>query len=66
MINVTKGLAMRGRNGWRGDRAMRPIGAREAAQNTQTCLGPYATRDCVQPHTGHNTHGLRQASSRLP
>ena len=44
----------------------RPIGAREVAQNTQTCLGPYDTRDIVQPHTGHNTRVSRRASSRLP
>ena len=42
----------------------RPIGAREAARNTETCLGPYATRETIQPHTGHNTRGPRQASSR--
>ena len=34
----------------------RPIGARDAAQNSDTCLGPYATCDCVQsPLMGHNT-----------
>ena len=45
----------------------RPIGAREAAQNFEACLGPYATRDCVQSlHTGHNTHDDEQASSRRP
>ena len=44
----------------------RPIGAREAAHNSETCLGPYATCDCVQPHTGHNTCDPRQASSQLP
>ena len=42
----------------------RPIGARIAARNSETCLRPYATRDCLQPHTGHNTRGPRQASSR--
>ena len=42
----------------------RPTGASEAARNTETCLGPYATRETVQPHTGHNTRGLREASSR--
>ena len=44
----------------------RPIGAREAAQNTQTCLGPYATRNTVQPHTGHNTREDQASSRRLP
>ena len=44
----------------------RPIGARDAAQNTQTCLGPSGTCASVQPHTGHNTHDSKQASSRLP
>ena len=44
----------------------RPIGTREVAQNTQMCLGPYATRDCEKPHTGHNTRGSRQASLHLP
>ena len=42
----------------------RPIGAREAARNIETCLGPYATRETVQPHTGHNIRGPGQASSR--
>ena len=42
----------------------RPIGAREVARNSETCLGPYATRAIVQSHTGHNTCGRRQASSR--
>ena len=42
----------------------RPIGAREAARNSETCLGPYATRT-VQPHTGCNTRE-DQASSRRP
>ena len=44
----------------------RPISNREAARNTQTCLGPCATRNTVQPRTGHNTRVLRQASSGLP
>ena len=44
----------------------RPIGARTAARNSKTCLGPYATRKTVQSHTGHNTRGSREASSRLP
>ena len=44
----------------------RPIGARDVARNTKTCLGPYATRSAVQPHTGCNTRDSRQASSRLP
>ena len=42
----------------------RPIGARDAARNTETCLGPYATRSAVQPHMGYNTRDSRQASSR--
>ena len=42
----------------------RPIGAREATQNTQTCLGPYATCATVQPHTGYNTRDSRRVSSR--
>ena len=45
----------------------RPIGAREAAQKSETCLGPYPTRDCVQsPHMGHNTREEIQASSQSP
>ena len=41
----------------------RPTGASEAARNTETCLGPYATRETVQPHAGCNTRE-EQASSR--
>ena len=44
----------------------RPIGARDAARNTEMCLGPYATRAIVHPHTGHNTRGEDQASPRQP
>ena len=45
----------------------RPIGARNAARNPQTCLGPYATSAIVQsPHMGHNTHVSIQASSTRP
>ena len=43
----------------------RPIGASDAARNSETCLGPYATRETVQPHTGHNTREI-EASSRQP
>ena len=42
----------------------RPIGARDAARNTEMCLGPYATCTTIQPHTGHNTRVSRQSSSR--
>ena len=42
----------------------RPIGARTAARNSETCLGPYATRSAVQPHMGYNTCDSRQALSR--
>ena len=34
----------------------RPIGAKTATHNSEMCLGPYATRNAVQPHTGHNTY----------
>ena len=44
----------------------RPIGASEAARNSEMCLGPYATRTAVQPHTGCNTREEDQASSRRP
>ena len=44
----------------------RPIGAREAARNSQTCLGPYATHATVQPHTGRNTHEDPALSRQLP
>ena len=44
----------------------RPTGARTVARNTQTCLGPYATRTVQSLHTGHNTRDSRQASSRRP
>ena len=62
--NVTKGLVSRGQEWSAGRSGNRPIGAREAARNIQTCLGPYAIRDTVQPHMGHNTRGPRQASWR--
>ena len=64
--NVTKGLVSQGKNGRRGDPGNRPIGAREAARNSETCLGPYATRDTVQPHTGSNTREDQASSRRLP
>ena len=44
----------------------RPIGARDAARNTKMCLGTYATREIVQPHTGHNTRSSKEASLGLP
>ena len=48
-------------------RGNRPLGARDVARNIETCLGPYATHDCIQsPHTGHNTREEQQASSRRP
>ena len=43
----------------------RPIGARDAARNTETCLEPYATCATVQPPTDHNTRD-NEAASRLP
>ena len=49
-----------------GRQGNRSIGAREAARNTQTYLGPYATHETIQPRTSHNTHVPRQASSGLP
>ena len=33
----------------------RPIGASDAARNSETCLGPYATRTVQSPYTGYNT-----------
>ena len=43
----------------------RPVGTRDAAQNSDTCLGPYATCDCIQSSLmGHNTREEIQASSR--
>ena len=56
---------MRGTNGRRGDRTIDPTGAREAARNSETCLGPYATCT-VQPHTGCNTREDQASSRRLP
>ena len=44
----------------------RPIGARNAAREPKTSLGPYATHSAVQPHTGLNTRVSKEASSRLP
>ena len=62
--NCNKRISVAGQEWSAGRPGNRPRGAREAAQNTQTCLGPYATRDTVQPHMGHNTRGPRQASLR--
>ena len=42
----------------------RPIGACDAARNSETCLGPYATRIVQSPHMGCNTREI-EASSRL-
>ena len=42
----------------------RPIGARDVARNSETYLGPYATRSAIQPHMGNNTRDSRQTSSR--
>ena len=45
----------------------RPIGASDAAHNSQMCLGPSAIRKSRQsPHTGHNTRDSNEASSRQP
>ena len=62
--SCNKRISVAGQEWSAGRLGNRPIGAREAARNTKTCLGPYATRDTVQPHTGHNTRGPGQASSR--
>ena len=43
----------------------RPIGASDAARNSETCLGHYATRT-VQPHMGCNTREDQASSRRLP
>ena len=43
----------------------RPIGASDAARNSETCLGPYATRIVQSPYTGCNPREI-EASSRLP
>ena len=43
----------------------RSIGARDAARNFDTCLGPYATRIVQSPRAGCNTREI-EASSRLP
>ena len=45
----------------------RPIGATDAARNSQTCLGPSTICESKQsPHTGHNTRDSNEASSRQP
>ena len=45
----------------------RPSSSREAARNSETCLGPYAIRTIVHPHhMGHSTRDGTQASSRRP
>ena len=61
-----KRISVAGQEWSAGQLGNKPIGAREVARNTETCLGPYATCDTMQPHTGHNTHGSREASSGLP
>ena len=58
-----KRISVTGQEWLAGRPGNRPIGAREATRNTEMCLGPYATRDTVQPHMGHNTRDSRQASS---
>ena len=62
--NCNKRISCAGQERSAGRPGNRPIGASEAARNSETCLGPYATRETVQPHTGHNTREPRQASSR--
>ena len=45
----------------------RSIGPRSVVSAPKECLGPYATRDHLQPHhTGHNTPETRQTSSGRP
>ena len=44
----------------------RPIGASGAARNTETCLGPYANRDTVQPHTWPPTPVIQDKHHRGP
>ena len=60
--NCNKRISCAGQEWSAGRPGNRPTGASEAARNTETCLGPYATRT-VQPHAGCNTRE-EQASSR--
>ena len=63
--NCNKRISCAGPEWSAGRPGNRPIGARDAARNSETCLGPYATRSSVQPYTGHNTRE-HEASSRRP
>ena len=63
--NCNKRISYVGQEWSAGRPGNRPIGAREAARNSETCLGPYATRTVQSPHTGCNTREI-EASLRLP
>ena len=45
--NCNKRISNAGQEWSVGRPGNRPIGAREAARNSDTCLAPYAARDCV-------------------
>ena len=65
-LECNKRISVAGQEWSAGRPGNRPIGAREAAHNSEICLGPYATHNTVQPHAGHNTRDSREASSTLP
>ena len=53
-LKYNKRISTAGQEWSAGRLGNRPIGARTAARNSETCLGPYATGNAVQPQTGHN------------
>ena len=64
-LNCNKRISNAEQEWLAGQPGNRPIGARDAAQNSDTCLGLYATCDCVQsPLMGHKIREEIQVSSR--
>ena len=64
-LSCNKRISNEGQQWSAGRPGNRPMAARDAAQNSDTYLGAYATCDCVQsPLVGHKTRGEIQASSR--
>ena len=62
--NICKRISNAGQEWSAGRPGNRPmiIGARTAARNSDTCLGPYATRAIPSPSTDHNNRAEEQAS----
>ena len=63
--NICKRISNAGQEWSAGRPGNRPIiiGARTAARNTDTCLGPYAARAIQSPSTDNNNRAEEQASS---